>query len=190
GVGAFLGFFVSIGIGKLDPRIGMALGFLTFAGSGAVMTLLDVNFQFWHLLVTSLMQGASAGMVWVPMMVIAFGTLDRRWLNEAVALLHLFRYLGTSLFVSIGVTLILRGSTTGRAGMTELTTPYNDIFLFDRLTGLYGLDTLRNMAVLSREIDRQALMLGYLHTFGVYTLLCMGAVALVFLVRIPKKRAA
>ncbi|MGE4219682.1 MAG: MFS transporter, partial [Alphaproteobacteria bacterium] len=71
GVGAFLGFFVSIGIGKLDPRVGMALGFLTFAGSGAVMTLLDVNFQFWHLLVTSLMQGASAGMVWVPMMVIA-----------------------------------------------------------------------------------------------------------------------
>ena len=187
GVGAFLGFFVSIGIGKFDPRIGMALGFLFFAGSGLIMTLLDVNFQFWHLLVTSLMQGAAAGMVWVPMMVIAFGTLDRRWLNEAVALLHLFRYLGTSLFVSIGVTLILRGTNLGRSRLAESVSPYNEIFLFDRLTGLYGMNTLTDTAVLAREIDRQALMLGYLHTFTIYTVMCLATVLLVLLVRVPKK---
>jgi DHA2 family multidrug resistance protein len=69
GVGAIIGFFLAMWIGKLDPRIGMTVGFGVQAISGLMMMQFDMTVTNAEVAVTSIMQGTAVGLIWVPLVV-------------------------------------------------------------------------------------------------------------------------
>jgi len=185
GFGAFVGFFASIWVNKLDPRIGMAGGFLIQALSGWLMMAFDANPTQAQVALTSAMQGFAVGMIWVPLVVATFATLAREHLNEATAVFHLMRYIGSSAFISISVAIVLHSGRLNYARMTEFVSPYNDLLIDPTWAGPWGLESLPGVASLSGEVARQAAMIGYINAFTAYTILSLAVLPLVFFVRVP-----
>ena len=63
GVGATLGFFLAIFVGRMDPRIGLIAGFLLQTLSGVWLMAIDLNVDMNTLMLNSLLQGVAVGVV-------------------------------------------------------------------------------------------------------------------------------
>jgi len=187
GVGAIIGFFLAMWISKLDPRIGMTVGFGVQAVSGLMMMQFDMTVTNAEIAVTSIMQGTAVGLIWVPLVVATFSTLDRRFLSESTGVFHLLRNLGSSIFISASVTTLVRTGQMNHAWLTEYISPFNETLAFPNLPNAWDIENLSGLAAMGGEIGRQAAMLGYLNAFGLYTAACVIILPLILLVRIPKQ---
>ena len=183
GVGATLGFFSAIFLGRLDPRVGMIAGFALQAVSGLWLMSIDLNVDTDTLMLNSLIQGVAIGTIWVPLTLVTFSTVSSANLAEGTAVYHLLRNIGSSFFISICVTEIVRATGANYAYMTELVTHYNRVLAMPWVTGGWDTDSVGGLARLSKEINRQAAMLGYINAFGFYTLCSALAIPLILLVR-------
>ena len=67
GVGATIGFFLAIFVGRMDPRIGLIGGFALQVISGLWLMALDLNVDAATLMANSLVQGIAIGVIWVPL---------------------------------------------------------------------------------------------------------------------------
>lgn len=180
GVGAILGFFLAMYVGRLDPRIGMTAGFGLMTLSGWMMMQFDANATWWDVALVSWLQGVSVGVTWVPLTVATFSTLDPRYLAETTAVYHLMRNLGSSFFISVSVTVLVRTGGVNYGRLTEFVTPYNE--------ALAVIDTgsASGLAALGGQIGQQAAMIGYLNAFAAYTAVSLAALPLVLLMRIRR----
>jgi len=181
GVGATLGFFSAIFLGRFDPRVGMIAGFLLQAISGAWLMSIDLNVDTHTLMLNSLCQGVAIGTIWVPLTLVTFSTVSSADLAEGTAVYHLLRNIGSSFFISICVAEIVRASSTNYAYMTEWITHYSRVLALPWVMGGWDADSVGGLARLSKEINRQAAMLGYINAFGFYTLSSALAIPLILL---------
>jgi DHA2 family multidrug resistance protein len=189
GLGGVVGFGSTLLLGRLDPRIGMSIGFGLLVVSGLWLMSLDLNVGTDVLLMNSVLQGVAVGIIWVPLTVLTFRTLDSRHTAEAMAVFHLLRNIGSSLFISLSVAEIVRSTTMNYSRMTELVSPYSRAFSMPDLTGGWSTETLQGLARLSKEIDRQAAMIGYINAFGLYMAASAVAILFVLLARRPRRAA-
>lgn len=183
GIGATLGFLAAGFIGRLDPRVGMSLGFLCQVASGLWLLTLDLNVTMSILMWNSLLQGFAIGVIWVPLTVVTFDTLAPPDRPEAAAVLHLLRNVGSSFFISLSVAEIVHTTGSNYGRMVEMLSPYNATLSLPWVMGEWSLDSLAGVAKVSKEIGRQAAMIGYLNAFMMYTVASGLAFLLVLTVR-------
>lgn len=188
GLGGTVGFFAAMFIGRLDPRIGMTMGFGLLSLSGIWLIEIDLNVGVTDLILNSLVQGMATGVVWVPLSVMAFSTLEPRLMSEGMAVFHLLRNIGSSLFITLAFALVVESTGANYSRMTEFVSPYNRAMSLPWAMGGWTVDTLPGLASLSKEINRQASMIGYLNAFSLYTATSIGAIGIVWLAR-RKRRA-
>ena len=189
GVGATIGFFAAMFIGRLDPRIGMTLGFGLQVISGLWLMSIDLNVDMD--IADGQQHAAGHGDRH------HLGAADDRQLRahsdnrfwaEAMAVFHLLRNIGSSFFISMCVAEIVRVTAQNYSRMTEMISPFNQRLALPWVMGGWSTDTLPGLARLSKEINRQAAMIGYLDAFAMYTAASGAAMVLVLLVR--RRRAA
>jgi DHA2 family multidrug resistance protein len=188
GVGMTGGFLVSGLTSRIDPRIGMSVGFLIQVASGIWMLNFDLNVTMEILVWNSLIQGFAVGLIWVPLTVVAFETLAPSHRAEASSVFHLLRNIGSSFFISLSIAEIVHATGANYSRMTEMISPYNGVLSMPWVSGGWSFDDAAGLAKLAKEITRQAAMIGYLNAFMMYTAASAMAVALVFAVR-RKSRA-
>jgi MFS transporter, DHA2 family, multidrug resistance protein len=182
GAGATLGFFLAIFVGRMDPRIGLIGGFGLQAVSGLWLMSLDLNVDTGTLMANSFVQGIAIGVIWVPLTLVTFSTIGAANLAEGTAVYHLLRNIGSSFFISICVAEIVRSTSANYGRMVELVNPFNKVLALPWVTGGWDFETVQGLARLSKEINRQAAMLGYINAFGLYTLCSALAIPLVLLI--------
>jgi len=190
GAGATLGFFVAMFIGRLDPRIGMSIGFSLQVVSGLWLMSINLDVPMEVLAANSMLQGMAIGVIWVPLTIASFATLDNRYWAEAMSVFHLLRNIGSSFFISLCVADIVRVTAQNYSRMTEMISPFNPRMALPWVMGGWDAGTASGLARLSKEIGRQAAMIGYLDAFAMYTAASAGAVVLVMLVRRRATQAA
>ena len=88
GIGSMIGNFVVVAMSRFDPRLGLVIGFTSQSISGFMMAQFDLNVTLWDVMWTSAFQGFGNSFLWVPLTVIAFGTLPPARMGEATAVLH------------------------------------------------------------------------------------------------------
>lgn len=186
GVGAIGGFFLSMFVGRLDPRVGMLVGLAIQAWSGWLMMGFDLNVGFWDVAFVSALQGLSVGLIWVPMTVATFATLDQRYLAESSAIYHLLRNLGSSLFISLSVAALIRAGRISYAELNEHISLFNKALSFPSVLGPLDLESARGLGSIAGEMARQSAMLGYLTAFAMYTLACVVVIPLVLMMRVRR----
>ena len=186
GIGGTMGFFAAMFIGRVDPRLGLTVGFGLLGLSGVWLMEIDLNVSAHELLVNSVVQGMATGIVWVPLSVMAFSTLEQRFMAEGMAVFHLLRNLGSSLFISIAVAQIIQSTSANYSRMSEVVSPYNRVLDMPWVMGSWTVETVPGIARLAKEINRQAAMIGYLNAFSLYTATSFAAILLVWL--IPRRR--
>ena len=186
GAGAVLGFFLAMYVGRLDPRIGMTVGFSMLAYAGWEMMHFDMNVTPQQVAWLSALQGVAVGLIWVPLVVATYATLDPRHLAETSSVFHLMRNLGSSLFISLSVTTVVRSGNANYQRMTEFASPHHEPVARGVADGYWSVETVEGVARLAREIHRQAAMLAYLNAFALFTLACLAALPLILLVRVRR----
>jgi DHA2 family multidrug resistance protein len=188
GLGVLAGFFLSMPLTRTDPRVGMALGFLIQIASG--LWLMSINLEVgWEVLsANAFLQGLAVGVIWTPLATTTFWSLAPEHRPEAVAVFHLMRNIGSSLFISWSVAAVIRTASVNYSRLTEFINPAAEVLNMPWVVGSMALDSVPGLMGLSQEIGRQARMLGYLNAFALYTI--ASALALPFVMMVRRERAA
>lgn len=190
GIGAMCGFFAAMFIGQRFPRKTIFAGFMCQVIAGFWLTTLDLNVTVTDLVLNGIVQGFAVGLIWVPLTVVTFSTLAPEDLAETSAVYHLLRNIGSSFFISMTVTAIIRSQATNYEHMTAHISDFNKALLLPWVAGNWDFDTVEGLARISEEIARQAAMISYLNAFGLYTLASLAAIPLIMLVARPPRPAA
>ncbi len=186
GFGSLIGFMAMIYLSRLDPRPLLIIGFSLQGIAGFAMAGFDVNVTTFEVAWTSALQGLGVGLIWVPITLVTFGTLDNKLLPEGMALFHLLRNFGSSVFISICVAVVIR---TGKINYAEISTVISD---FSERIGLpfvaggWSLEELEGIAAVGAEIGRQSVMVGYVNAFYLFALACFTVMPFIFLARVRK----
>jgi DHA2 family multidrug resistance protein len=183
GVGVLVGFLASIPLSRADPRLGMIIGFALQIVSGLWLMSINLNVSWEILSANAFLQGLAVGAIWTPLATTTFWTLAPQHRPEAVAVFHLMRNIGSSLFISWSVVLIIRTTGQTYSQLVEFIHPSSEVLLMPWAVGAWTLDSVPGLAAFSQEIQRQARMIGYLNAFGLYTAASVVALPFVLMVR-------
>ena len=183
GIGGLIGFFLAMYSDRFDPRLSMATGFGLLVVAGYWMMHFDLNVTPLEIALNGILQGLSIGLVFVPMNVLAFSDLDPKHRPETLGVFHLLRNVGSSLFISISVSEVVRSTGVNYARLVEFIHPFNPGLASPWVTGAWDASTLTGLSAIAREIDRQSAMLAYLNAFGLFTLVALIAVPIALLAK-------
>ncbi|MGE0698375.1 MAG: hypothetical protein AB7O57_04700, partial [Hyphomicrobiaceae bacterium] len=187
GFGNWACFMVIVPMTKHWPRATVAIGLAAQAVSGFAMAQLDINLTqslvFW----TNFVQGFGFGLAFTPLSVLTFATLPVRQMTEGMAIYHLVRNFGSSIFISLSILLLVRSTAANYAGLTEVVTHFNKTLALPEAVGLWSTATPRGLLSIATEIQRQAAMIGYINAFYLFALTAGLAVPLSWVMRSPPK---
>jgi len=186
GFGTMLAFSMMVYLSKLDPRPILIVGFLVQGIAGFEMAQFDVNVTTFDVAWTSCLQGFGVGLIWVPVTLITFSTLDPKLLPEGMAIFHLLRNFGSSVFISVSFAVVIRTGKMNYSEMVEHISPFNERLQMPFVAGRWAFDTTKGLAAMSGEVGRQAVMVGYVNAFYLFAVACISVIPFVFLVRMKK----
>ena len=170
---------------RIDPRLGLTIGFSTQALSGLCMAQFDLNVTIWNAMWASAFQGFGMSFLWVPLTVLTFATLNPRQMGEATAVFHLIRNLGSAIFISICVGAFVHYSGVNYAVMSEHISPFNEVFQFPGVVGAWSIEGLGNLSRLGDEVGRQAAMVGYINAFYLFSAVAAAVIPFIYLLKRP-----
>lgn len=185
GFGNWACFLVIVPMTQRCPRLTVALGLVAQAVSGFAMAGLDINLTpqlvFW----TNFVQGFGFGLSFTPLSVLTFATLPVARMTEGMAIYHLVRSFGSSIFISLTILLLVRSSATNYAGLAEYVSDFNKTLALPEAMGLWTTASPRGLMALANEVQRQAAMIGYINAFYLFAMTAALAVPLAWMMRSP-----
>jgi DHA2 family multidrug resistance protein len=170
-------------VGTVDARILVFAGLVFGALGSWGMTYYSLDVTTWNIVAPAFLQGIGLGLVFVPLSTVAYATLERRRMAEAAGLFSLVRTVGAAVGISIVTTVLAHQS---QILWNELGAHVNQYHaaLGEYLGRLHLSATdPRGLAVVAREVGRQAQMGAMLDVFKLITFSYVFLVPLVFLLR-------
>jgi DHA2 family multidrug resistance protein len=187
GIGMLAALVISGRItGKIDPRLLMTIGLLSLAWASWEQSTWTAEIGEWPIVWTGLVQGAGAGIMLVPIQVIAFPALPPSQRTEAAAVFNLVRSVCSSVGVSVTLTLFVVQSAVMRSRLVEYVSPYREALR----SGGFDAGTPEGLAVIEREIELQAAMTGYNTAFRFLALAALAALPLLLFIGRTRGTAA
>ncbi|HPQ95483.1 MAG: DHA2 family efflux MFS transporter permease subunit [Thiothrix sp.] len=182
-------FLVSRLINRVDLRLIILAGFI-FAASGTWMlsqeSLQAARSDF---ILNGIIQGMGLGMIFVPLSTLAYETLDKSQTSQAAGIYNLSRTIGSSVGISVAVTVLGHAGHMSTEGLRPHITPdnpaVNEWLAAQHLT----LQSPQALSLLAQEVQRQAQMIAFNDTFWMVTLSFVALVPLLLLIRRPRQKA-
>ncbi len=172
--------------GKVDPRVMIVAGLICTAYSLWEMARFT-TFVPQHIIVaTGVVQGFGLGLIFVPLSTISFATLEMKFRTEAASLFSLVRNLGSSIGVSLVMTMLGKGIQANHQYLAENITPYTaPLGQNYLLQGAQAGPVAGALAQLNGEINRQAATIAYLNDFAMMMWVVVASIPLVLLLKNP-----
>ena len=149
---------------KIDPRILVTIGMSLVAFSLYEMSQFTTFVPQKMIILTGMMQGLGLGLTFVPLSTITFSTLDPKYRTEASSLFNLLRNLGSSVGISIAVSLLTINIQTNHSYIAENITEMNS-----RIPGYLFPQAIDGstiaLKILDAEVNKQAITIGYINDF-------------------------
>ena len=190
GLGQITGLLISGWlVHRIDPRALLLAGFLAHAWSTWVMAGYTLGIGVWEVVWPGVVQGLAMGMIFVPAITLTFATLDPALRTEGAAIFSLTRNFGTSIGVSLAVTLLARSVQVSHARLAEHAVPGNELLSLAEYADGWDLADVEGLAAIERAITEQATMIAYVNVYWSMTVFALAVIPLIFLVRgVPRSR--
>jgi DHA2 family multidrug resistance protein len=120
----------------------------------------------------------------VPLSTITFSTLKPQWRTEGTAMFSLMRNLGSSIGISVMVTLLARNTQVNHALLGSHLTPFNSAL--QAAGHAWDPGTAAGALALNNEVTRQAATIAYLSDFRMMMWVTLLAIPLIGLLRSPR----
>lgn len=187
GVGTFVSMFL-VGrlAGKFDNRLIILVGISLTGLSYFQMSQFSLDMDQTPIIISGLFQGLGLGLVFVPLMGIAFTTIQPALRTEAASFYTLIRNIGSSLGISVVGVLQIYNSKIAASTMAEHATPDN--LNIAELPAYIDLNTAAGQAVIGGMIHRQSALIAYIDSFHMLFLMSVAIVPLLLFLR--TKRAS
>lgn len=183
GLGTFISMFLVGRIsGKLDNRLIILVGISLTALSYFLMSGFSLEMDETPIVISGLFQGLGLGLVFIPLMSIAFTTIQPGLRTEAASFYTLIRNLGASLGISVVGALQIYNSGSVSEALKEHVTPDNPNVM-SSLPPFIDLNAPAGQAMMGGMIERQAAMVAYIDTFHMMFIMCLIIIPGLFLLR-------
>jgi DHA2 family multidrug resistance protein len=169
---------------RIDARLMVGTGLLIECWSFSIMTGWTPDVSQHELIAAIILQGAGLGLVFTPLQMLAFATLDPALRTEGASLFSLSRNIGAAIGVSVVTTMLARHSQVLHEQIGAAVTPFNRA-----LQSVAALNPahLHGAALLDRIIGRQAQIIAYLDDYKLLILTTIPALLLLLVMRQPRE---
>lgn len=180
-----------IAVGRLlrvmDARILMFTGLCISAVSLHWMSGFSLEMDSHLVVVSGLLQGVGIGLVMIPMVTVAFATLEPQYRDAGTAMFTLIRNVGGSIGISILSSLTVRNTAIVHSRLAEGVRPDNPVL--QSTMPSFDFANPANIAAMNGQVTAQATMVSYTDAFWLLFVLTLCALPLVLLMR-PADRNA
>ena len=167
----------------VDARWIVAIGFLIGAWSMSWMAHWSLAVDQYSITMSGMVQGLGIGLVFIPLNATAFATLPPELRTDGSSLLNLTRNIGSSVGISVAMTLLARNTQKVHSTLAEHITPAASSMFDLSSVGQFAGYGDAATALVNAEVTRQAAMVAYIDDFYLMMWLSFAAVPLVFLMR-------
>ena len=174
-------------IGRVDTRSLLLVGFALMTISLWQMAGFTLEVGVWPIVYTGVIQGVGLGFLFVPLSTAAFSTLAPRYRNEGTAMFSLIRNMGSSIGISVVITVLGHQVQTSHAELGGSMGAFRPALQPSVLPRIWDWSTGAGTAALNGEVTRQALMIAYLNDFRLMMYMTLLAVPLLLLLRPPPR---
>ncbi|MDQ2879087.1 MAG: DHA2 family efflux MFS transporter permease subunit [Pseudomonadota bacterium] len=189
GIGIVVSMFIAgrLTARNFDPRIMVGMGLAVVTYSLWDMTGWDTTMGSTPFITTGLIQGIGLGFVFIPLNIIAFGTLPPHYRTEGASMMNLMRNIGGSAGISVVTALLARNIQTNHEVLGGHITGYSLSAIDPSIASLFGSAGESVTALIDATVNQQAAMIAYLDDFKLMMFLTAGAIPLVLLLRRPAR---
>jgi len=168
---------------RIDARLMVGTGLLIECVSFWIMTGWTPDVSSQTLILTIILQGAGIGLIFTPLQMLAFATIDPALRTEGAGLFSLFRNIGAAVGVSVVTTMLARNTQVLHESIGAGVNPFN--------RALGALDMLNpahahGAALLDRLVNQQAQIIAYVDDYRLLILTTLPALLLLFFMRRPR----
>ena len=190
GIGTMLMMFI-VGrlIGRIDSRLIIGAGLLVTAASLYEMSGFTPDVPQWTIVRTGFTQGLGFGLIFVPLSTVTFATLPPEWRTDATGLFSLMRNLGSSIGISIVVSLLASNTQVNHAEIAANVTPFNPALLEPAINDHWNAWTAAGQTALNGIVTEQAQIIAYADDYRLMMFLTLAALPTLLLMRRPGRRA-
>ena len=195
GLGSFL-FMPLVGIlmGKIESRKLLIFGLIVAGFSLLQLARLNLQAGYWDIFWPQILQGASIGLLFVPLTTITNDSIPKEQMGNATSLFNLMRNIGASIGISMVTTIYSRSGQSNVNVLGSHVNPY-DPTATSMINGMKqsmmaaGADaataTQQAYGAVFGMVQREAMMLGFVRAFRLLGYLFFAMIALVFLMKKP-----
>ncbi|MGE0271505.1 MAG: DHA2 family efflux MFS transporter permease subunit [Alphaproteobacteria bacterium] len=170
-------------IGRVDTRLLILLGIGLTALSLWEMSRFTIDIPISTIVWTGITQGLGLGFIFVPLSTITFSTLAPHYRNEGTAMFSLMRNIGSSIGISIVITLLAQNTQVSHADIANVMTPFRAMLQSPWLPQAWNWHTTPGMVTLNSEVTRQAAIIAYLNDFTLMMWVALLSAPLLLLLR-------
>ena len=168
---------------KVDARLLILAGVLLTSWSLWYMTGFTIVMDREPIIISGVVQGLGLGLVFVPLSTIAFATLEPRLRTDAASLFSLVRNLGSSVGISVVMTLLSQNTQVNHASLSAHLTPFSQA-MTEQVTA-----SPEALAMLNAQVTQQAAMIAYIDDFKLMMYVALLVIPMLLLLRRPKAGA-
>jgi DHA2 family multidrug resistance protein len=160
-------------IGKVDTRWLLFWGLALSSGSMWLMTGWTPDVSMQTIIWVGFIQGASLGLLFVPLSTVAFATLPAHLRADGTGLYSLSRNVGSSVGISIVTVLLSQNIQVNHAEIGAHVTPFNRLFSAWPISSFLDPMTASGRAMLDGLISKQAAWVAYIDDFKLLMVLSL-----------------
>ncbi len=198
GLGSFLFMpLVGILVSKVDPRKLLASGLAICGFSLYLLSRLNLNAGYWDIFWPQFMQGASMGLLFVPLTTITNDPIPKHEMGNATSLFNLMRNIGASIGIASVTTLVARHQQVHTNSMTAHVNTANPAAVASLAAAknamvASGADlataTHQSYVMVFGMVQRHAAMQSYIDAFFALAMLFVIVMPLVLIMKRPTKQ--
>lgn len=170
-------------IKTVDPRIIVIIGIM-FCTLGSIPgTYYNLQINTWWVVWPLIIQGFGIGLMFVPLSAVAYSTLPDTMRVEAAGLFSLLRTMGSSIGISIIITLFTRHTQSAWNQLGGFVNPYNPALTSYLQSMQLDMQNPLAMPLIANEVGKQAQMLAFVDVYAFIAWSILGMLPLVFFIR-------
>jgi len=175
---------------KIDPRYLMVTGASISTYSLYMMTGWSLEMSWQPMVVAGLVQGLGMGLVFIPLNMTAFATLQPRHRTDGASLLNLSRSIGASVGISAMTALLGRNIQVSHSDLASHITDSSLSTIDSSVAERLGSVGDAAMVAINGEVNRQAAMIAYIDDFHAMMIVNLIAIPLLLLLKRPPGTAS
>jgi DHA2 family multidrug resistance protein len=168
---------------RIDARLMVGAGLLIECWSFWIMTGWTPDVSQHELIVAIILQGAGVGLVFTPLQMLAFATLDPALRTEGASLFSLFRNIGAAVGVSVVITMLARNAQVLHEQIGADVTPFNRAL---RALGMLDPAHAHGAAMMDRMVSQQAQIIAYIDDYKLMIFTTLPTLLLLLVMRRPR----